>query len=188
MAKQYSKAEQKFWEYKPYIIGEFLAEFGESYHNVKTIRDAWFHLYDYSLERENFLIMKSQDFLYTHTESREFKYLESLSKKMADYLSEYTVRKFNLTERDAVKQARKQQKVELFNAIYTNSKYIRKLKYNHAKENVFYVSDQDDSPKRTPDTVANRRKRIRREQAKRAYDVSKQVRGEFAEVSKYKKR
>lgn len=188
MAKQYSKAEQKFWEYKPYIIGEFLSEFGESYHNVETIRDAWFHLYDYSPERESFLIRRSQDFLYTHTESREFKYLESLSKKMADYLSEYTVRKFNLTERDAIKQARKQQKVELFNAIYTQSKYVRKLKYNHAKENVFYVSDQDDSPKRTPDTVANRRKRIAREQARRAYDVSKQVRVEFAEVSTYRKR
>ena len=137
-----SASYQEFLKYKSFIIKSILDEFGreyvddtysdeyiKSYHNAEKMWNRWFHIYKYSGNIEKFLIKKSQEYLYTNVENQrhELKFLRALTRHMADYLSEYTMRKSSYADKDARAVARRYQKEFLFDEIYTKCNYIKRL-------------------------------------------------------------
>ena len=171
-------AHQEFLKYKPYIIGCMLEKFGKSYDNVESLRDRWFHLYAYSQDIEKFLILKSQDYLYTRVSTRDLKFLRALVKYMADYLSEYTMRKVQTEDKDIRRATRKEQKKILFDEIYAKCHYIQHLVFKQDKKNIFNV----EKPSKT------NKKRPRIQKAKHDYEVHRQVAREFADVNEFRKK
>ncbi|MDE6250841.1 MAG: hypothetical protein K2M34_04400 [Alphaproteobacteria bacterium] len=89
--------------------------------------------YDYTTERENFLIKSAQDYIgvtvynpaQSHTTSPVF--LEKLANKIAEMLSFYIMRKHNVpTTEKAQNRLRLTVQQELFKKLFTENEYIQK--------------------------------------------------------------
>ena len=131
--KQIKPVDIEYKKYKHYILTEFLNKFGKSYDTADSIGNKWFHIYAYTAEREKFLTEKTLDYFWIQlkiTEAKSFdpEFLEALAKRMADYLSEYTMKSGTHENHKAAKAA-------LFGAFHTNNPYIKHVnKRNERKK------------------------------------------------------
>ncbi len=174
--KQNSATSKQFANFSQYITNLFLADFGKSYMTQENVRNRWRAECDYKPEAEKFLILKSRTYLRMldsrDSKSKDPNFLNALTNLMADYLSAYTMR---------AGKTRKHATKDLKTALYTENPYIQNL-----------LADQEqrrkEGYKRTPDTVAARRKHDAVLAAKRAHELHRQVMGEFAETSTYCKK
>lgn len=174
--KQDSATSKQFANFTQYITNLFLNNFGKSYMTQESVRNRWRAECDYSIEAEQFLILKSKTYLRI-LDSRDSKstdphFLNALTNLMADYLSAYTMRAGG---------TRKSAKGKLKAALYTENPYIQNLLADQAQK-------RKEGHKRTPQIVAERRKHDATLVAKRARELHRQVMGEFAETSTYRKR
>ena len=174
--KQDSATSKQFANFTQYITNLFLNDFGKSYMTQESVRNRWRAECDYSIEAEQFLILKSRTYL-RMLDSRDSKstdphFLNALTNLMADYLSAYTMRAGG---------TRRRAKDKLKAALYTENPYIQNL-----------LADQEqrrkEGHKRTPEVLAARRKHDTALAAKRARELHRQVMGEFAETSTYCKK
>lgn len=130
--KQIKPVDIEYKKYQHYILTEFLGKYGKSYDTADTLGNRWFHIYAYTAEREKLLIEKTLDYFWVYlkiTEAKSFdpEFLEALAKRMADYLSEYTMKSGTHENRKAAKEA-------LFNTFHTNNPYIKHVnKHNERK-------------------------------------------------------
>ncbi len=175
--KKNCAAFQEFLEYKNYILEKFLEKFGKSYDNVKNLRDRWFHEYEYTADREKFLVHTSKLYLRIFPKTRDLKFLNALTNHMADYLSEYTMRRKTYETKEERRAARKAEKVALKHALYTENTYIQTLVFNKTKKGLY-------NTKKTNSATKYNHAKI--ERAKHDRIVHKQVQAEFIEVSQYK--
>jgi hypothetical protein len=147
-----------------------------SYTRPDEVRNSWLYEGEYSAEAEAFLILQTQTYIRNlnsnDPKSTNPDFLKVFIKRIADYLSAYTMR---------AGKKRKQAKDDLFATLYTNSQYIQLLteKQEQKRKAGF---------KRTPERVAAQRKKEAQLAAKRARELHKQVMGEFAEVNTYRKK
>ena len=147
-----------------------------SYKTPDEVRNSWLYEGEYSAEAEAFLILQTQTYIRNlnsnDPKSTNPDFLKVFIKRIADYLSAYTMR---------AGKKRKQAKDDLFAILYTNSQYIQLLteKQEQKRKAGF---------KRTPERVAAQRKKEAQLAAKRARELHNQVMGEFAEVNTYRKK
>ena len=174
--KQTSAVSKQFADFTQYISRLFLYDFGKSYMTQENIRNRWRAECDYKPEAEQFLILKSKTYLRMldscDPKSKDPHFLNALTNLMADYLSAYTMRAGG---------TRKSAKDKLKAELYTENSYIQNLLADQAKK-------RKEGHKRTPQIVAARRKRDAAVAANQARELHRQVMGEFAETSTYRKR
>ena len=93
-----------------------------SYKTPDEVRNSWLYEGEYSAEAEAFLILQTQTYIRNlnsnDPKSTNPDFLKVFIKRIADYLSAYTMR---------AGKKRKQAKDDLFAILYTNSQYIQLL-------------------------------------------------------------
>ena len=169
-------AQKQFENFVRHITELFLPEFGKSFMTQENTGNRWRTECDYKPEAEKFLILESRTYLhvldYRDAKSTNPDFLKSLTNLMADYLSAYTMRAGG---------TRKNAKEALKAALYSENPYIQQLLRTQEQK-------RHERVKRTPQSVAARRKHERIERAKQAHDIHKQVMADFAAVNQYRKK
>ncbi len=160
----------KFSEYTRHITARVVHEYGASYTAANEIRNAWLRCIDYSPYAEKFLIRESRLFIAALPRDVpayiDPAFLEALVKRIADYLSRYTMRAYEPYDNipDTKKALRRAEKEKLKAMLYDNSAYIQGMykrrqiqQYKPAKKkNTVILSD--DAP-----TTRTKRPRIVRD-------------------------
>lgn len=165
-------AQLQFKDFVEYITALFLgSDFAKSYMTPAETRNRWRAECNYKPAAVEFLIDKSKAYLHLLSEqspnATNPQFLEALVKLMADYLSAYTMRGGG---------TRKHAKEELTKVLFLENSHIKFLTKEQAEKR---------QEKRTPQTVAARRKRDAALAAKQARELHRQVMGEFAEARTY---
>lgn len=179
------KSDQLFGQFTRFITNEVVDKHGSSYMTAEKIGNKWRSEIPYSDEVEHFLISTSKLFLRTldttDPDCTNPKFLESIIKSMADYLSKYTMRALipaNSKDCD-IKKARKSAEKFLFEALYTNNRYIKNLL---EKKQVKKKLESQ------PREISKQRKRTRIKAIKEAKQIANQVQIVFIEVNQYRKK
>lgn len=115
----------EFIKYTKSITDFWIENCNISYLTSDSVRNSWRYKSPYSDEMADNLILFSKTYLRALSSSNANntnpQFLHALVKLMADYLSGYTMRAPNCPNRKAAKQA-------LFDALYTNSRFINHLR------------------------------------------------------------
>lgn len=179
------KSDKLFGQFTRFITNEVVDKHGPSYMTAEKIGNKWRNEIPYSAKVEHFLISTSKLFLRTldttDPDCTNPKFLESIIKSMADYLSKYTMRALipaNSKDCD-IKKARKSAEEFLFEALYTNNRYIKNLL---EKKQVKKKLESQ------PREISKQRKRTRIKAIKEAKQIANQVQIVFIEVNQYRKK
>ena len=118
---------QVFEDYKKYITGCAIEEFGTSYLMASEVQDNWRTEIKYSPKCEEMLLLKTNVFIRTleHKDPnyRNLDFLKSLTNKIASYLALYVTSKAeNVDYNTCLYQLR--------DKLYTNSSYVQTLENN----------------------------------------------------------
>lgn len=170
-----AKVEQVFHDYIRHITTKFLEQYGRSYATQETVRNTWRTTYDYTPEAYDFLIIESKNFYHTldskAPESTSPTFLLALAKRMADYLSGYTMQRISGTQ----KVTRKSEKKALEQALYYDCDYIKNLLQSQARK-------REDRRDKTNNFAKAENKVKNRANKHMRHDIK----GIFVEVSKYR--
>lgn len=174
-----------FNEYTRHITSAFLEKYGKSYARQQEIRNSWRDTADYSIEAERLLIAKTKLFITLlpsdDPKSTDPHFLNALTNLMADYLSKYTMRAYNLPNTNkGKKEYRKKAKQLLKHALYDDNGYIQNL----------YERQRQKREKRNRSSAFRHaeNRAAQRTKAQKDYKIQQQVTSIFIEVSMYKKR
>ena len=176
-----SAVQQEFHKFINDISEKVIPVYGTSYMFHPETRNKWRHEIAYSAEAEDFLVRSTRVFIRMmddkSSNSKNPVFLKSLVNLMADYLSSYTMRAPNRT-RNAAKQI-------LMDALWNNNSYIQNMLARQAEA-------KQERKSRKPAAAAKKRKaqkakQAKIQQAKKDYEIARDIRGEFAHVSAYRK-
>ncbi len=185
MAKD-SALSTAFIAYQQFVLPNFAAVFppkGTSFLHINMFESKGEKMlaeYDYTFERENFLIQKAEDFIKLHldkTQSHNVSplFLEKLANKIAEHLSYYLIYKYTIpTSGKSRNKLRLKVQQELKELLFDNSAYIAKLKQKAEANRAFRQKP------RTERAKATRAKRQR--VAYSVYCEQKQVNALFIEA------
>lgn len=122
--RKQTAAQRVFSNYTVYISNMVIEQYGPSYSSQLEMRNTWRCKIPYTDEIEDFLIFKTKMFIRfldsRNSNSTNPQFLDALTRRMADYLSAYTVRSL---KRETRKKAREQLRITL----YDESTYIQNL-------------------------------------------------------------
>lgn len=175
-----------FAEFKLHVMTAFASTFSPRGTNY-VFSDAYDKLgdkmlaeYEYSREREQFLIEKAKLFLkinLSHTESHNtsMTFLEKLANKIAEYLSYYVMNKYPMPESGKSKnKLRIRVQAELKQILFDENPYILSLKKQQAQNREFRQKKKTERKKII--------KGQKYQEAFAAYRVSCQIRSEFIDA------
>lgn len=179
--KELTAKESEFQKYITHITECIVNEFGTSYETPQGVGNKWLYQYSYSDELRNFLI--DQTNLYIRTmdtndpKSTNLGFLRPFTKMISDYLALYTMRA-NAGYKDASskdkKQLRRAAAAELYSVLFDNSKYIKHLQQRQDAQRRLRNQGQD--------AIKHAQHRNKVEQAKKDFEIMRQVRKEFHEA------
>lgn len=157
-----------FNKYIAHISKKAIEAHGASYMTYQDCKNNWRFQLPYSANTEAFLIMQTKVFIRMldarDARSTNLGFLKPLVNEMADFLSAYTMRAGDVKRSQEIKRL----KAELWD----NNAYIQELMARQAE-------NRKNKEPRTPQSVAQKRKQIQIQQAKRDMELAKQVKGEF---------
>ncbi len=176
----------KYTEFNKYtreISTAVIEKYGSSYQTQSNLRNAWRNTIVYSAETEDFLILFTKVYIRNLdkgiSNNRNPQFLHSLIAEMADYLSKYTSKNYTSAKTNTAKK-RKISKSLLMHTLFDDFDYIQDM-----------LATQERNRYERVNNPRYKQEKLRREKYDRAhngYVITLQVRAEFKEVGKYKKK